>query len=239
MSRRHSQVHTQWWQAGGMRDGRGYGLADQLALGAVTLGIAFCLLLVAIQLHVWDGLPAGRLPYVPDSWYDEYEGVYDRFGARWGLSPYYFWGRFVFVVYLAGLAGAWALPQGRSTLARVGRRLLLVGFSVGLVGDVLAYWGGTGDELTTLTGIGFALIESPAMLLMTVAMVIYGLGLVRDGAAPRWSPWCLVVGGVLAPPIGFLVITYVPHGVLISIMGGIALALAGFRARQDEAEGVA
>jgi hypothetical protein len=215
------------------------GNRHSLALGTVALGLVLGLLLAAIQQYVWDGLSGGRLPYVPDSWYDDYLRVYDRFGARWGLSPYYFWGRFAFLIYLAGLAGVSALPPGRSPLARVGRRLLLIALAAGLLGDVLAYWGGTGEELTTLTGIGFALIETPAMLLMTGAVVVYGVGLARDGLVPRWAPWCLVASGALVLPVALLVITYAPHGVLVTVLAGITAALAGFWAHGEGVERVA
>jgi len=60
--------------------------------------------------------------------------------------------------------------------SRFGRRLLLGVFVLGLVGDVLGYWGSTGEELTTLTGVGFGLVEVPALFLMIPAAVSYGLG---------------------------------------------------------------
>lgn len=198
-----------------------------LALGLVVLGVVFGVLLAAIQQYVWDGHSGGRLPYVPDSWFDEYQDVYDRLGTRWGLSPYYFWGRFAFLIYLAGLVGAWALPRGESRLAGVGRRLLLVAFAVGFVGDVLAYWGGTGEDLTTLTGIGFVLIETPALLALTLAMPIYGVGLARDGVESPWAAWFLIAGGVLVLPVALFGITYAPHGVLITVLTAIALAVGG------------
>ncbi len=66
---------------------------------------------------------------------------------------------------------------------------------------------GTGEELTTLTGVGFGLIEVPAMLLMVPAVVSYGLGLLRDRVLPRWSAWSLVCGGILALPGSLIVIT--------------------------------
>ena len=203
-----------------------------LALAAVVSGLVLGVLLASIQQYAWEDMSGGRLPYLPDSWYDEYEGLYDRTGARWGLSPYYFWGRFAFLVYLAGLAGAWALPASGSRVAGRGRRLLLVAFVVGLLGDVVAYWGGTDEELTPITSIGFGLVETPALLVMTAAVVIYGVGLARDGVRPRWAPWCLVAGGALAPPVALLGITYVPHGVLITVLSGIAFALVGFVTRR-------
>ena len=118
-------------------------------LAVVAIGVAVCWLLVAIQQYLWDNLSGGHLPYLPDAWYRGYQTVYERLGVAWGLSPYYFWGRFAVLMYIAALVGAYALPRGLGRVTRVGRRLLLAGVVVGLIGDVIAYWGGTGDELTT------------------------------------------------------------------------------------------
>ena len=199
------------------------------ALVVVALGVAVCWLLVAIQQYLWDNLSGGHLPYLPDAWYTGYQTVYERLGVPWGLSPYYFWGRFAVLIYIAALVGAYALPRGLGRVTRVGRRLLLAGVVVGLIGDVIAYWGGTGDELTTLSGIGFGLVESPALLVVTVAMIVYGIGLRREKVTPHWIPWILIAGGVLAIPIGFFVVTYVPHGILLTILTAMALALVGLQ----------
>jgi len=199
-----------------------------VAVGAATAGVAIAWLLAPIQQYSFDELPGRRLPYVPDAWFGAYEAVYERFGPSLGLSQYYFFGRFAFLIYVCGLLSVLALPHGQSRLTRVGRRLLLGAFGLGLLGDVLAYWGGTGEELTTLTSVGFGLIEIPAMLLMVAAAVCYGLGLLRDRVLPRWSAWSLVCGGVLALPGSWVVITYVPHGFLITMLAAIAVALVGY-----------
>jgi hypothetical protein len=163
---------------------------------------------------------------VPDAWYDEYRGVYERVGEPLGLSPYYFWGRFAVLIYVTGLVGARSLPRGHGRLVHVARRLLVVFLALGLAGDVLAYWGGTDQpDLTTLTSIGFGLVEIPALLLTVIALVVYGIGLLREGGLRTWPGWSLVAAGALALP-GSLVITYVPHGVLVTVLAGIGLALA-------------
>ena len=172
----------------------GLGLRS-VAVGSATAGVAIAWLLAPIQQYSFDELPGRRLPYVPDAWFGAYEAVYERFGPSLGLSQYYFFGRFAFLIYVCGLLSVLALPHGQSRLTRVGRRLLLGAFGLGLLGDVLAYWGGTGEELTTLTSVGFGLIEIPAMLLMVAAAVCYGLGLLRDRVLPRWSAWSLCAAG--------------------------------------------
>lgn len=208
------------------------------AFVVVVLGVAMALLLAPIQQYSFDELSGGKLPYVPDSWYDEYVGVHDRLGEPLGLTPYYFWGRFACLIYVAGLVGVRALPRGRNRLARGGRRLLVAALGLGLVGDLLAYWGGTDQsDFTLVSSIGFGLIEIPALLLTVVGMLVYGVGLVRERGARFWPGWCLLAGGLLAFP-GAIVITYVPHGVLVTILAGIGLALIA-SPRSEERAGLA
>lgn len=198
-----------------------------LALLTVVLGIFLCWLLMAVQQYAFDEFTRGRLPYVPDAWFAAYESLYERLGATRGLSAYYFWGRFAVLVYLAALIGALALPYGSTQVTHWGRRLLLAAIGLGLVGDVLAYWGGRGSELTTLTSIGFGLIEIPGLLLMLAAMVVYGIGLLRERRTPTLAAWSLIAGGVLALPGAILLFTYVPHGLLLTTLAAMALALLG------------
>lgn len=207
-----------------MWSGRGERL---LALLTVVLGSVLCWLLMAIQQYAFDEFAGGRLPYVPDAWFGAYESLYERLGAARGLSAYYFWGRFAVLVYLAALIGALALPSGSTRVTRWGRRLLLIAICVGLVGDVLAYWGGTGSELTTLTSVGFGLVEIPGLLLMVAAMVLYGVGLLRERRAPALAAWPLIAGGVLALPGAIFLFTYVPHGLLLTMLAAMAVALLG------------
>jgi hypothetical protein len=200
-----------------------------LALIAVVLGVCVGWLLIAIQQYVWDGGTGGRLPYVPNAWYGAYEAMYERVGARWGLSAYYFWGRFAVLIYLAVFIGVWALPPGARRTSRVSRRVLLAAVLVGLIGDVLAYWGGRGDELSMLTVIGFGFVELPALLVLVLAMVVYGVGLARDGIRPPMVAWSLIAGGALSMPVSLFVVTYVPHGILLTVLAALTVALIGVR----------
>lgn len=196
-----------------------------VALLVVVLGAVLCWLLMAIQQYAFDEFTGGRLPYVPDAWFGTYEDLYERFGGDQGLSAYCFWGRLAVLAYLATLVGALALPDGSARLTRWGRRLLLAGIGLGLVGDVLAYWGGTGSELTTLTAIGFSLVEVPGLLLLVAALLGYGVGLLREGQAPAAATWSLIAGGVLAVPGAIFLFTYVPHGLLLTVLAAMAIAL--------------
>jgi hypothetical protein len=197
-----------------------------LELISVVLGMCVGWLLVAIQQYVWDGGTGGRLPYVPNAWYGTYEAVYERVGARWGLSAYYFWGRFALLIYLAVFIGAWALPPGAGRTSRVGRRALLAAVVVGLIGDVLAYWGGSGDELSMLTVIGFGFVELPALLVLILAMVVYAVGLARERSKQPVVTCSLIAGGTLSIPVSLFLITYVPHGILLTVLAALTVALA-------------
>jgi hypothetical protein len=198
-----------------------------LQLTTVVLGLGVGWLLVAIQQYVWDGGTGGRLPYVPNAWYGTYQVVYERVGASRGLSAYYFWGRFALLIYLAVFVGVSALPPGGRRTSRLSRRVLRIAVVVGLIGDVLAYWGGKGDELSTLTGIGFGLVETPALLVLVLAMVVYGIGLARERFKPPLVAWSLVAGGTLSIPMASFVVTYIPHGILLTILAALAVALTG------------
>ena len=68
---------------------------------------------------------------------------------------------------------------------------------------------------------------------MTVAMIVYGIGLRREEVTPRWIPWCLIAGGVLVVPIGSFVVTYVPHGILLTLLTPMALALLGLQTANE------
>jgi hypothetical protein len=169
----------------------------------------------------------GRLPYLPDSWYSEYSEVYERVGSPLGMTPYYFWGHFAFVIYGAALLGAWALPEGSARLARVGRRLLLIALAVGMVGDFMAYWGGTDQaDFTPISVIGYVGLEFPALVMTIVAMILYGVGLLQELHFHSWSGWALALGGGLVVP-GLFVITYLPHGALITVLASLGVALVG------------
>jgi uncharacterized membrane protein YhfC len=93
------------------------------------------------------------------------------------------------------------------------------------IGDVLAYWGGSGDELSMLTVIGFGFVELPALLLLVLAMVVYGVGLARERIKPPVVAWSLIAGGTLPIPVSLYLVTYVPHGILLTVLAALSVAL--------------
>ena len=196
-----------------------------VCLGSVAVLLAW---LTAVPLaHHFNGLSAGDLPWAPDSWSAAYDGVYEGIGAPLGLSVYYFWGKLAFLLYAVALLLTRLLPPGSSRWSRVGRRMLQLVLVVGLVADVVGYWGGWGSpEMTAVTGYAFSFAEIWALLLLPVALVVLGVGLVRDRVRPRWSAWCLVGAGLLTLPFGFFVLGYAPHGVLLPVLAALVLVVA-------------
>jgi hypothetical protein len=209
-----------------------------VALGVIAVALGW-LLAVPMEASFSD-FDGGVLPYAPDSWSPAYEWVYETAGEPLGMTEYYFWGKFAFLLYVAGLILLRALPRGSGRASRVGRRLLQVGLVAGLVGDLLGYWSGWGHEdMTELTSVGFIFLEVPGLLLLVIGLVVSGIGLWRDGLRPRWTPWLLVLGGLGAVPFSGFVIGYLPHGVLVPVLGTLTVVVAVSRwslARRTKAE---
>ena len=51
------------------------------------------------------------------------------------------------------------------------------------------------------TVIGFGFVELPALLLLVLAMVVYGVGLARESIKPPVVAWSLIAGGTLPIPV--------------------------------------
>ncbi len=198
------------------------------AVAVGVVGVLLGWLLAAPMEASFSGAGPTTLPYVPDAWAGAYDGVFSAVGEPLGLSAYYFWGKGAFLMYVAGLLVVWLLPAALpSRRSRVGRRVLLGAFAVGLVGDLLGYWSGWGSsEMGTLTNIGFVALEMPAMLAMLVGCVVLGLGYRADGVVPRWVPWLLVGVVVLVPAFNALVIGYAPHGVVVPVLAVLTVTVA-------------
>lgn len=213
------------------------------ALLGLLVGASLCWFLAPVMDSVFEPASRERLHWVPDSWLPGYDWLYDRTGRRLGLSVYWFWGRLTFLAYLLGVLGVTALPAGRLRMTRLGRRLLLIAFSVGSVADFSAYWGGTGrpatgtlppaaqqsppgEDLSAATAVGYG-VEVLATLVVLVGLGLFGAGLVRERRRPVWSGWVLLAGAVLTVPIAYAGDVYYPHGVLLLVLIAMAVALVG------------
>ena len=68
--------------------------------------------------------------------------------------------------------------------------------------------------------------SSRALVVTLIAMILYGVGLLQERHFHSWAGWALVLGGGLVVP-GLFVVTYLPHGALITVLAGIGVALVG------------
>lgn len=215
-----------------------------VALVGLLVGALMCWLLAPMMEVVFEPAPRDQLRWVPDSWLPGYDVIYDRTGRRLGLSAYYFWGRLAFLIFLVGAMAVTAMPRGRIRLTRVGRRLLLIAFSVGTVADIGSYWGGTGRPATgslppaalqappdqnfgAATVIGYS-VELLAMLMILMGLLLFGVGLLRERRRPVWGAWTLIVGAVSTISIVYFGALYIAHGFLFPVLVAMAIALIGY-----------
>lgn len=119
---------------------------------------------------------------------------------------YGYFGRAYFPVYLgciAGLAGLYAVrkeslgqhgtPQPDPEKVVFG--MTFVGLAVGLVGNVLEYWGGTpGEDFTIVQMQGFG-IEMLGLLLVLFGSVVLGVIYLRARVLPSLVSWLLIAAG--------------------------------------------
>ena len=137
---------------------------------------------------------------------------------------YGYFGRAYFPVYLgciAGLAGLYALRRGNLGLQGAGKPdtekwvfgMTFGGLMIGLVGNVLEYWGGTpGEDFTMVQMQGFG-IEILGLMLVLFGSVAFGLTYRRANVFPRLVPWLLIAagpGGIL-----FSIFLHAPSGTML------------------------
>ncbi len=137
---------------------------------------------------------------------------------------YGYFGRAYFPVFLgclAGLAGLYAVRKG--SLGQQGRPqpdpekivfgMTFVGLALGLVGDILEYWGGTpGEGFTRAQLQGFG-IEGLGLLLVLLGSVMLGVIYLRARVLPSLVSWILIAAGPGGILLTFLV--HAPSGTLL------------------------
>ncbi len=200
----------------------------RLAGPAAILGGILCLVLTPIQAHIWAGADSPPLVLAARPLLNLSGTIFGRFGPRFGLEAYYFYGRMFFLVYvsaLAGLMGLHALQRARERQEGVWFRIVFLALVLALAGDIVAYWGGSGPiEDSPLQGLGFTL-EMLAVLAVLTGGTLYGRTLLRGDAVPGWVAWCLIAAGPAAIPMVYLT-GYIPHGALLPF--SLAMAVAGY-----------
>lgn len=102
---------------------------------------------------------------------------------------------------------------------------MLVGLVLALGGDIVAYWGGSGDiSESPVQGLGFT-FEMLAVLAVLIGSMIYGRVTLRGDAVPGWAAWLLVIAGPAAVPVVFLT-NYIPHGAVLPF--SLAMVSVGY-----------
>jgi hypothetical protein len=197
----------------------------RLIVVANLAGALLCLLLAPIQSATWN-FPYPLFVIVLWPIVEVGSAIHSAVAAPFGISPYDFWGRFFFLVYLAMLPAALALgPNSReSRVGRLGFRLLVGGLLVALVADVAAYWS-HGTALDVLWSAGFG-VELLGLLAILVGMTLLGVDESMRGT--RLAGMAVIIGALLAVPATFFV-GYIPHGPVLPLT--IALAVASRQAR--------
>ena len=195
---------------------------------AGLLGGLLCLLLTPVQASIFSGADSPPLVLATEPLLDLADRIHSTFGARLGLDEYYFYGRMFFLVYLgaiAGLVGLHSFQSGRERRERTWFRVLLIALVLALVGDIVAYWGGSGDiSESPVQGLGFT-FEMLAVLAVLIGSVFYGRVTLHGDAVPDWAAWLLVIAGPAAVPVVFLT-NYIPHGAVLPF--SLAMAVVGY-----------
>ena len=138
-----------------------------------------------------------------------YSDTYGYFGGAYFL---------VFLGCIAGLAGLRAVrrqgPRWRASdsIEREAVGMTFIGLVVGLVGDVLEYWGGApGEDFTQAQVTGYGIEIMGLLLLVLLGSTLLGLSYRRLNVVPAPVAWLLIVAG----PGGLLLsILHIPGGTM-------------------------
>ncbi len=71
---------------------------------AAILGGILCFVLTPIQAYIWAGADSPPLVLAARPLLNFSGTIFGRFGPRFGLDAYYFYGRMFFLVYVAALS---------------------------------------------------------------------------------------------------------------------------------------
>ena len=118
--------------------------------------------------------------------------------ATYSDTTYLYYGRAYFLVYLGCLLGLTGLYTRRSGSRLKGENwgfgLSFTGLSIGLVDDVLAYWGGSpGQDFTQVQARGFG-IELLGLVLILIGSVVLGVTYLDEQANVLPTALCNGIG---------------------------------------------
>lgn len=114
-------------------------------------------------------------------------------------EAYLYYGRTYFLVYVGCLLGLTGLHSrrraSRSRDENLGFGVTFFGLAMGLIGDVLAYWGGIpGQDFTQVQSKGFG-VEVLGLLTVLIGSVVLGAFYLRASVSPKLVAWLLIAAG--------------------------------------------
>ena len=186
------------------------------------LGLGLCLYLAPIQSTIWNETETPHWISALTVIQSSSATLYQAAGASLDITPYYFFGRFFFLIYLSlfiSLTTLFPYASQTESMAKNLHRALAVFLGLAAIGNLIAYWGG-GWFGTDVRFVGFWVIEVPSLALSLIGLSALGVTLLKHPA----RPWLTALILILTPVFSIaatMVFQYMPHGPVL----GIAAAL--------------
>ncbi|HVE75628.1 MAG TPA: hypothetical protein VND22_02545 [Actinomycetota bacterium] len=184
--------------------------ARALGVLAVLLGV----LLAPIQSFIWnkENSPTWILKSRPVV--EAYEDVWEGALSGGNLESYYVFGRAFFLVYLLLLSAVFLMYRTSSLMRSIWTQATLLGLAMGLIGDVGAYWGGTGD-FNEFQGMSF-MLETLGFVVVLVGTTGFGISLIKRMAGRTGIGWLATLVSPGAIVMG-VATAYFPHGPMLMV----------------------
>ena len=191
------------------------------------LGLSLCLYLAPIQSTIWNAADTphwiGMLTTIQSS----STALYQAAGAPLDTTPYYFFGRFFFLIYLTLFISLTTLFPYASQTGSLSKNLhrTLSGFlAAAAMGNLIAYWGGSWFG-ANVRFVGFWIIEVPSLALTLIGLSALGATLLKHPS----RPWLISLLLIMAPVFSVaatVAFQYMPHGPVLGIAAALFLVSA-------------
>lgn len=188
------------------------------------LGVALCLYLAPIQSTIWNVAETPHWIGALTALQNSATVLYQAAGPTLDITPYYFFGRFFFLIYLTLFIALTTLFPYASQMGSHTKSLhrTLSGFlALAAVGNLIAYWGG-GWFGPDVRFVGFWLIEVPSLCLTLIGLSALGVALLKHPA----RPWLIAVLLILTPAFSIaatMAFQYMPHGPVLGMAASLFL----------------
>ena len=188
------------------------------------LGLLLCLTLAPIQSSIWNQAETPHWISALTLIQNSSTALYQAAGSPLDITPYYFFGRFFFLIYLTLFISLTTLFPYASQTGSMSKNLhrALAGFlGLAAIGNLIAYWGG-GWFGTEVRFVGFWIIEVPSLVLSLIGLSALGVTLLKHPARPWLTAFTLILTPVfsIAATMAF---QYMPHGPVLGIAAALFL----------------